>query len=170
MEPEAEDSLTRPILHPWTIRLGARWLVRHALGVAVWRHRGGGAIPMVLQVNKAYRGHRERLPSNPSESADKMDIYRLPAKQHKLGLSHSAKRFAKTILNPHAKMPKYVVKNRAHSHIFTHTWNHSSSWPPVPPSLQGLLATTFPLSIRLTNLTGRRRCGEAGTQKQPAAG
>lgn len=42
--------------------------------------------------------------------------------------------------------------------------------PPVPPSLQGLLATTLPLSIRLTNLTGRRRCGEAETQKQPAAG
>lgn len=31
-------------------------------------------IPMVLQVNKAYRGHRERLPSNLSESADQIDI------------------------------------------------------------------------------------------------
>lgn len=39
-----------------------------------------------------------------------------------------------------------------------------------PASLQALLATSLPLSIRLTNLTGRRRCGESETQKQAAAG
>lgn len=76
---------------------------------------------MVLQVNKAYRGHGEKLPGNPSESADKMDIYRLPTEQHKSGLSRSARRFTKTILYPPAKIPKYVVQNRANSHIFTYT-------------------------------------------------
>ncbi len=30
-----------------------------------------GEIPMVLQVNKTYRGHRERLLGNPSESLNK---------------------------------------------------------------------------------------------------
>lgn len=67
-------------------------------------------------------------------------------------------------------MHKYQRVSLKNSRIFTHKRNHSSTWPPVPPSLQALLATSLPLSIRLTNLTGRRRCGESETQKQPAAG
>lgn len=71
---------------------------------------------------------------------------------------------------PDAEIPKRIVKNRANSQIFPHKRNHSNAWPPVPPSLQALLATSLPLSIRLPNLSGRRRCGESEPQKQPAAG
>ncbi len=40
--------------------------------------------------------------------------------------------------------------------------NHFSIWPPVLPSLQGPLATTFPLTIRQTNLIEGKRGGGEG--------